>query len=257
MLADGVVGVLDCGMVGRVDEQLREDFEGMLLAAVDRDAEDLTDYVVRLGSVPPDFNRDALRAEIGEFVADYAGQSLENFDLSGALNAMTEIIRRYGIILPSSCSMLLKVLVMLEGTSRQLDPKFSLSEVMKPYYAKTASRRLSPQKLLHRTRRTLRDWERLIDAFPRDMADILTRVRRGNFDVNLQHRRLDATVNRLVMGILTAAMFIGSSLLWSRNVEPILWGYSVPGALGCTVAIVLGLRLLQAIKRSGKIEQRQ
>ena len=63
VLADGVVGVLDCGMVGRVDEQLREDFEGMLLAAVNRDAEDLTDYVVRLGSVPPDFDRDALRTD--------------------------------------------------------------------------------------------------------------------------------------------------------------------------------------------------
>ena len=255
VLADGVVGVLDCGMVGRVDEQLREDFEGMLLAAVNRDAEDLTDYVVRLGSVPPDFDRDALRAEIGEFVADYGGQSLEDFDLSGALSAMTEIIRRYGVILPSSCSMLLKVLVMLEGTSRQLDPKFSLSEVMQPYYVKAASRRLSPQKLWHRSRRTLRDWERLIDTFPRDMTDILTRVRRGTFDVNLQHRSLDATVNRLVMGIISAAMFIGSALLWSRDVRPMLWGYSVPGALGCMVAVVLGLRLLLAIKRSGDIEK--
>ena len=60
LLPGGVVGVLDCGMVGRIDEQLREDFEGMLLAAVSKDAEDLTDYVVRLGSVPNDFDRDAL-----------------------------------------------------------------------------------------------------------------------------------------------------------------------------------------------------
>ncbi len=87
------------------------------------------------------------------------------------------------------------------------------------------------------------------------MADILTRVRRGSFDVNLQHRRLDATVNRLVMGIISAAMFIGSALLWSRDVRPMLWGYSVPGALGCAVAVLLGIRLLQAIKRSGSIEQ--
>jgi ubiquinone biosynthesis protein len=253
LLEGGVVGVLDCGMIGRIDEQLREDFEDMLLAAVDRNADDLTEYVVRLGSVPPEFNRDALRSEIGEFISDFGGQSIEEFDVSGALNGMTNIIRRYGIILPSSCSMLLKVLVMLEGTSRQLDPKFSLAELIKPYYGKVARRRYSPQKLLNRTRRTLRDWDRLIDVLPRDLADILRRVRQGSFDVNLQHRRLDSTINRLVLGIITAALFLGSTALWSRDARPLIGGVSLFGALGSVVALILGIRLLLAIKKSGSI----
>jgi hypothetical protein len=253
LLEGGVVGVLDCGMIGRIDEQLREDFEDMLLAAVDRNADDLTEYVIRLGPVPPEFNRDALRSEIGEFISDFGGQSIEEFDVSGALNGMTNIIRRYGIILPSSCSMLLKVLVMLEGTSRQLDPKFSLAELIKPYYGKVARRRYSPQKLLNRTRRTLRDWDRLIDVLPRDLADILRRVRQGSFDVNLQHRRLDSTINRLVLGIITAALFLGSTALWSRDARPLIGGVSLFGALGSVVALVLGIHLLLAIKKSGSI----
>ena len=256
LLTDGALGVLDCGMVGRIDEQLREDFEGMLLAAVDRDAEELTDTIVRLGSVPPDFDRNALRAEIGEFLADFVGQSLADFDLSGALTTITEIIRRFRIILPASGSMLLKVLVMLEGTSRQLDPQFSLAELMRPYYHKAARRRFAPQQLLQRTRRAFRDWERLLDAFPRDAADVMSRIRSGTFDVNLQHRRLDSTVNRLVMGILAAALFVGSALLWSHNVPPSYGDYSVPGAAGCVVAVTMGWQLWRAIKRSGDIQQR-
>jgi ubiquinone biosynthesis protein len=254
MLRGGVLGVLDCGMVGRIDDQLRDDFEGMLLAAVNNDADQLTDYVVRLGSVPNDFDRDALRADVGEFLSDYAGQSLKDFDLSGALNTMTSIIRRYGIILPSSSSMLLRVLVMLEGTSRQLSPDFSLAELLKPYYAQTLKRRFSPQKLFHRTQRAFRDWERLIDMLPRDLADVLQRVRRGSFEVNLQHRRLEPTVNRLVLGILTAALFMGSAQLWSRGAAPLIGGISLFGALGCAMATLLGVRLLLAIRRSGSIQ---
>jgi ubiquinone biosynthesis protein len=254
MLQGGVLGVLDCGMVGRIDDQLRDDFEGMLLAAVNNDADQLTDYVVRLGSVPNDFDRDALRADVGEFLADYAGQSLKDFDLSGALNTMTSIIRRYGIILPSSSSMLLRVLVMLEGTSRQLSPDFSLAELLKPYYAQTLKRRFSPQKLFHRTQRAFRDWERLIDMLPRDLADVLQRVRRGSFEVNLQHRRLEPTVNRLVLGILTAALFMGSAQLWSRGAAPLIGEISLFGALGCAMATLLGVRLLLAIRRSGSIQ---
>ena len=254
LLAGNVIGVLDCGMIGFIDDQLREDFEGMLLAAVSKDAQSLTDYVIRLGSVPQDFDRDALGAEISEFVVDYVGQSLEDFDLSGALNGITEIIRRYGIRLPASCSMLLKVLVMLEGTSRQLNPDFSLAELLQPYYAKAMKRRFTPKKLMHRAQRTFRDWERFMDLLPRDAADILDRLRRGRFDINLQHRRLDATINRLICGILIAALYIGSAQMWSRNAPPLFRGVSIFGVLGAVTAFVATVWLLLAIKKSGKID---
>ena len=149
--------------------------------------------------------------------------------------------------------MLLKVLVMLEGTSRQLDPQFSLAELIKPYYAKVARRRFSPEKLLSRTRRAFRDWTRLIDMLPRDLADILRRVRQGSFDVNLQHRRLDATVNRLVLGILAAALFVGSTALWSSEAPPLVRGVSLFGVIGSLVSILLGGWLIIAIKKSGDI----
>jgi ubiquinone biosynthesis protein len=257
LLEGGVVGVLDCGMVGRVDDELRQEVEDLLLAAVQKDSRELTDVIVRLGSVPPDFDRRALQTEVGEFLSDFVGQTLENFDLSGALNGMTDIIRRYNIILPSGCSMLLKVLVMLEGTSRQLDPRFSLAELIEPYYAKAIQRRFSPKKLLHKAQRKVRDWDRLMDMLPRDLADIMDRIKRGTFDVHLEHRRLETTVNRLVLGILAAALFIGSTQLWSSATPPLMAGVSLFGALGYALAAFLGYRLLVAIKRSGDISPKK
>lgn len=256
VMPDGVVGVLDCGMVGRLDGALREDFEGMLLAAVNGDADELTDYITRLGEVPASVSRDALRAEVGDFASEYLTQSMSDFDLSGALKGLIDIIRSYKIILPSSCSMLLKVLVMLEGTACDLDPKFSLAELFKPYYTQAMRRKISPERLWHRTQRAVRDWDRLIDVFPRDMADILSRVRKGSFDVNLQHRRMDTIVNRLVMGVLSAALFVGSAELWSTGVKPVWWGVSVPGAVGCGVAVWLGFQLVQAIRKTGRLHQK-
>ncbi|MCH2117140.1 MAG: AarF/ABC1/UbiB kinase family protein [Pirellulales bacterium] len=256
VMPDGVVGVLDCGMVGRLDGALREDFEGMLLAAVNGDADELTDYITRLGEVPASVSRDALRAEVGDFASEYLTQSMSDFDLSGALKGLIDIIRSYKIILPSSCSMLLKVLVMLEGTACDLDPKFSLAELFKPYYTQAMRRKISPERLWHRTQRAVRDWDRLIDVFPRDMADVLSRVRKGSFDVNLQHRRMDTIVNRLVMGVLSAALFVGSAELWSAEVKPVWWGVSVPGAVGCGVAVWLGFQLVQAIRKTGRLHQK-
>ena len=122
---------------------------------------------------------------------------------------------------------------------------------MKPFYFKSIRRRMAPSRILRRLQKSFRDWERFLDSLPRDLSDIITRLRSGTFHVRLEHRRLDSTVNRLVMGILTAALFLGSSALWSLQAPPIIWGVSVFGLLGYLVSIWLGLRLLYAIRRTG------
>ncbi len=254
VLQDAVIGVLDCGMVGRVDEALREQVEDLLMAAVDQDTERLVDALVELGEVPPDFDRTALRSDVAEFVDRYGSVSIDDFDLSGALNGMVEIIRRHHILLPSRVSLLIKMLVMLEGTSQQLSPDFSIVELLEPYRAESIKRRLSPQRMLRKLQNAQRDWLRLAESFPGDITNLMERVRKGSFDVKLEHRRLDSIVNRLVLGILSAALFVGSTSLLSSQVKPLLWETSVPGALGCFVAVFLGFTLLRAIKKSGSIQ---
>ena len=253
VLPDGSIGLLDGGMVGSIDEHTRDDLEEMLMAAVNRDADRITDYVLRIGTVPRGIDRNALRVDISEFVTEYIGSSLKDFDLSGALTGLTTIIRDYRIILPPSISLLLKVLVMLEGTSRQLDRDFNLAELLQPYQAKAIRRKYSPEKMMHRVQRVYRDWDRLLEMLPREFADIVERIRDGSFDVKLEHRHLDTVVNRLVYGILVAALFMGSCWLTAAKIPPLVKGVSVVGAGGCLVAFVLGFRLFRAIKKSGDL----
>ena len=254
VLTDGSIGLLDCGMVGVLDRRTMEDVEGLLVAVVRKDPDLLTDNVTRIGSLPPGFDRRALETEITEYVRDYTGQALDQFDLSGALNDMTDIIRRYRIMLPSSIALLLKVLVMLEGTSRTLSRDFSLAELIEPYYRQALLGRMGVDRIVRRMSRSYRDWERLVDMLPRNLVDILSRVREGSFDVNLQHRHLDTVVNRLVYGILTAALIVASALLWSRATPPLFKGVSIVGAIGFLVSFGLAFRILRAIRKSGSLE---
>lgn len=254
VLTNGDIGLLDCGMVGRIDEKMREQFEDLLVAAADKDGDALCRGICDIAVLPSNFDFEELRVEIEEFLSEFGSQSLDDFDVGGALEQMMEIIRRFNIVLPSRITLLIKVLVMLEGTAKALNPSFSLAEIIEPYRAKIVGRRLSPQRLLRKAKRNLLDWNRLIESAPRDLTDILMQVKRGKFDVNLEHRKLDAVVNRLVMGIITAALFLGSALLWSQNVKPTLWGVSIAGGLGCVVAVVMGIRIILAVRRSGKLD---
>jgi ubiquinone biosynthesis protein len=99
--------------------------------------------------------------------------------------------------------------------------------------------------------RSWRDWSRLFDIVPREAAEILERMRQGTLDVHLQHRGLDATLNRVIYGVIAAALILASAMLLAGAVPPVLWGLSVLGVLGAAAALVLTVRLVWAIHRFG------
>jgi ubiquinone biosynthesis protein len=227
-----------------------EDLGGLMIAMVDQDTDDLLYYISRLGSLPADLDRELLENDLGGFLSEYTRSSLESLDVAAAIEDGVEIVRAHGVRLRPNISLLLKVLVMLEGTSRLLDRDFSLAEILEPYVKKLLLRRLSPKENLKRLVGMAKDWDRLIRGFPRHANQILERVDRGQFQVNLEHRHLDTAVNRLALGLLTAALFIGSSMILAAGVLPLLFGVSVFGALGTALALLLGFVVLKAIHNS-------
>lgn len=256
LLPGNIVGVIDCGMVGRIDEDLRDEVEALLLGIVENDSELVAEQVLRLGAVPADCSREKLRADLQDFMADYTGHPLNDIHVGAALSSLVEIIRSHHIVLPPSLAMLLKTLIVLEGTSRRFSPDVSLAELMQPYCTRLMLRRFSPGRIAKRARRSFRVWNRLLTALPRDITDMLARFRDGSFTVHIDHRHLDPIVNRLVLGILTAAIFLGSSELWSRQAAPLFYDVSIFGALGYAVSLFFGWRLMRAIKKSGNIQSK-
>lgn len=252
-LHNSALGLLDFGMVGRIDDQLRERFEDLLLAFAERDTRSVCDLIRELGEVPRELNPENLQREVEDFLAEYASLKLDELDLGRAIERMMEIIRKFKIILPSRVSLLIKVLVMLEGTAKELSPQFSLAEVLRPYQTKIIKRRMTPSRLYKKAKQQAKDWSRLVEMAPRELADILSQIKRGQFDVNLELRKIDAVINRLVMGVIVAALFVGSSMILSSNVPPLIWGVSAFGAFGCLVSFTMGFRLVRAIHKSGSV----
>jgi ubiquinone biosynthesis protein len=254
---DGRLGVLDCGMVGRVDDQTRNQFEAVVLAILEKDPAELTDAILQIATAPPDLDRALFRAEINDFCGDYLGRAIDRVDIQQATQEIHAILRRFRIVLPAGMAQLIRTLALLEGTSRHLTRDFNLLELLEPYARKMFLARFAPKRVLKESWRRLRMWDRLFQSGPDDIRDILDRLRQGTFDVHLQHRRLDAITNRLVYGILASALFVGSTLMLSSRVPPVLGEISVLGAIGALAALLLGARLLWEVQRSGGLSRQK
>ena len=264
VMNDGAIGMLDFGMVGRISERLREDIEAMLVAIVNEDVSMLTTLIKRVGRCPTDMNEAALSNDVADFVGQYSTQVVANFDMANALNDFVSVVRNYKIVLPSEASMLIKVLISLEGTGRCLSPEFSLMEIMKPFQRMMVLKRLSPARQMRKMRRFYLEVEQLIDKLPQRVSNILEQVQTGSFDIHLDHRKLGPTANRLVVGLMTSALFLGSSLMLSYKVPPLIFPETGPigiqdlsflGLTGAIVSLLMGFRLMWSIRKSGNLDE--
>jgi ubiquinone biosynthesis protein len=251
----GRIGLLDVGMVGRIDNTLRERIERGISAILHGDAAQLTELVMQIGDTPPHLDIIALEGDIAEQLAFYWGMPLDQFQLGNALDDLTAAIRRYHVMLPAPLALLLRVLIILEGTARLLSPKFNLAEMLEPYRQSFTVRRTSPRRLLRRILVDAQDWHDLLHAMPRQLSSILKMVNRQELGVQLSHRHLEPSVNRLAFGLMISALFVGSSMMWASKTPPLLWDNSVFGVLGCLAGLILGARLFRAIQHSGRLEQ--
>lgn len=266
VVGSDIVGLLDFGMVGRIDERLREDIEDMLMSIVNQDVPILTSLIKKVGTVPPGLDEAALAVDVADFVSHYAAQSLDRLDLGRALQDMTEIMYRHRIYLPAQVGMLIKALVTLEGTAQLLNPGFSLMEVMQPYHRRMLLRRLSPTRHIRKLRRVYFELEQLAEILPRRVGEILEQIQAGKFDVHLDHRGLGPSVNRLVLAMMASSLFLGSSLMLTSELHPLLfptqprlglYRLSVLGLLGCAISLLLALRLIWAIGKSGHLDRKE
>lgn len=261
LTGEGSLGLLDFGMVGRISESLREDIETMLASIVTRDVPMLVTLIKRVGRCPQELNESQFANDIADYVGHYSTQELSHFDMSGALIDFMDIVRSYNITLPSEASVLIKVLVTLEGTGRLMNPEFSLMEVMRPFQRLMMLKRLSPTRQARKIRRFYMQVEQMVEALPNRVSNIMEQIQSGRFDVHLDHRRLGPSVNRLVVGLMSSAIFLGSSWMVSSNVPPMMFtqdgkgGISLLGLTGIIVSLLMGLRLLWAIRKSGNLDE--
>ena len=258
----GGLGILDFGMIGRIDETLRETIEEMLVAISSGDQHRLMRLIRRIGDAPPTLDDSALSIDVAEFIGTYGRQNLGEFDLTGALNDLSDILHRHAIKLPNQSALLLKVLVSLEGTLRELGARFDSLDVVRNFMRRSMTRRLSPHRRIRQARRIYLEAENFLEAAPDEVISLLRQARRGEVSMTLEHQRLGPTVNRLVLGLMASAVFLGSSLLLAMNVPPLLFhdeswmalkDLSLLGLIGFCGSITVMLWLLLAINRSGHL----
>ena len=260
VLPDEKICFLDYGMVGRLDDELKQQLAELLMAVLHRDADRIISLLVYSGEMREDVDRSALKRDVLEFIDDYYDLALAEFSTGKLLTDFIDILNRYRIHFPTDLILLAKALVTLEGVARQLDPDFNLVVHLKPQVERLISSRHSASWVTRDLIGIGRDYGSLIRQLPQDLREVIHRINRNKFKIDLEHRGLerlitdlDKSSNRISFSLVIAALVIGSSLIMQTDKGPMLFDFPILGLFGYSIAGFLGLGLAIAILRSGRM----
>ncbi|MGB5446847.1 MAG: AarF/UbiB family protein [Psychromonas sp.] len=257
-LPDNRIAFIDFGMVGRLSVDRRHQVVQLLHSMVELDAPRVVEVLLDWAGDPA-VNQDALLFEVEEFVEQYHGVSLHNFNLGIMLTELMSMLREYALNLPPDLILLVKALITLEGVARQLDPDFDMVTQADPLLQQLMLARHSPDALAKRGWQALVGTAELLTGLPQDLRQLLRSARSGRFQLHVDVTRLktfgnqlDRAASRMAIGNVVAAMIIGSSIVMTVEGGPTLFGLPLFGILGFVGAAIGGIWLLISIWLSGR-----
>lgn len=252
---DGTICLLDYGMVGMLDERMREQLIDLLLAVSQQDVDAAVKLVLQLGEAGREIDRPLLQVDMRDFVVNYYGVELERLNVGRMLSDFVSILANHGIRCPGSLMLLIRALVTLEGIGRGLDPAFNLATHLQPFVERMVRARYHPLRMAERMWSESRQMAELAFDIPRNVNRTLRKLSEDDLRIQLEHRNLDHFIlelerssNRLVVGLVVAALIVASALIIAGKVSS---GWiSVPMYV---LSSLLAVWLILGIFRSGRL----
>ncbi|HUQ72917.1 MAG TPA: AarF/ABC1/UbiB kinase family protein [Planctomycetaceae bacterium] len=251
---DGAICLLDYGMVGMLDDETREQLIDLFVAIARKDVDTAMEMVLAIGQPYREVDRPLLKIDMRDFVANYYGVQLERLNVGHMLSDFVSILGQHGIRCPGSLTLLIRALVTLEGIGRALDPGFNLAKHLQPYVERLVKDRYQPSQMADRViKRSKRVWA-AAEQLPGFVAKTLQKLSADELQIQLELRGLnhfttevERASNRLVVGIVMAALIVASALLIRAGANQWL---TLPIYI---LSSLLGMWLIYGIFRSGRL----
>ena len=224
------IALLDFGIIGRLDSELKRNTVDMIVALSRADSREVSKILLKVGMATEQTNLDSFELNVDEIIRRWnpSGTARTTRVLHQLFNAC---IRNH-IRMPPDLILLAKALLTTEGTCTHLDPDFNFVEYSKPKIADLLRKERKPQALIKRfLERSMEAGDSLADI-PERTLEVLEKFKREPFRLDINDtdiRHLGSSIgfgsNKLSYAIITAALLVSGSML--IDIQPKIHGYSI------------------------------
>jgi ubiquinone biosynthesis protein len=258
VLADGRLGLLDFGSVGRLDASVRAALQRLLLAMDRGDPLAASDALLEVVPRPDEIDQQRLERALGRFMARHLGQGVHP-----SVQMFTDLFRivtGHGLSIPPEVAAVFRALATLEGTLGQLSPGFDLVAETRAFAARAFADQIDAATVRRTAAEELTTLLPMLRRLPRRVERIASAAEHGRLSLHVRlfaderdRRTVTGMLHQALLTILAATAGIMAVLLLDTSGGPTvtetvslyqLFGYNL-----LVVGSVLALRVLVLIFR--------
>lgn len=236
---DGVLAVLDFGLMGRIDRRRIGDLLSLLVAILLDDPEMLVAQLQEMEVIGDSRDVGRLEMDVARILERYRTATLGDTDVAALLDEVFAALRGHEVALPTDLLLIGKTVATVEGIAKHICPTFQPLEEIRPFLISLYMRRtLDPREQSRIVTRALADGVALLRTLPRELRGLMRRLNRGELrvetvraDDKAERAQRDRAVNRLALTMILCTTMVLSTLLL----------YYPPGGDGTPWAAYIGL----------------
>jgi ubiquinone biosynthesis protein len=218
------LALIDFGIVGRIDDSLRSHLAVLFVSLVAKDMDAIVDSFIRLNLLEYTVDRQSFKEDLSRALGKYYGNDLRHIDMGVVIMQSFEVAKKHHIRLPKDYVLLGKSIITLEGVARSLWPSFNIVDESKPFVSTLIKQKFGVKEFYLAARKNAPRFAEFLAALPDKSNTFLSEVHGLDEKLKLLERdivRLDSSItrgtNRLVMGIIIAALVISFALIVDIN----------------------------------------
>lgn len=248
VLPDSQIGMIDFGVVGRLNKRTQGTIANMLLALSLEDYERLAYEYVDLAPFTDKVNIDLFAKELRELIAPYYGLTLRNVNLGKILMKSSRIAAKHHLQVPSDLMLFFKSIVAIEGMGRKIQKDFDFLQYSLEFAGDLVKTQFGPDRMLGELSQVVRESKALINALPRQLHFFLRKINSPDhaFQIRIREikdlkRAVESSFNLLFLGVIISSLILSSSYVVTHPSNSYILGLPTVSFVGYTVAILLGL----------------
>jgi len=256
VMPGNVVCLLDFGLMGYASMRQREKLASLLYETSRQDEKRFTKSLLSVVHRTGPVDEEALERDVAYLIQEHAYLPTTELQLWSLLNMLSQLLIMHNLSFPTQLVWLLKALATGEDIARRLGADFDMAEYTRHYGEQLLRRRFSPLRQARELSSTLLDLWELIRDLPYQAKNIFYQLSEGRLKIEFEHiglepmrKSLEQASNRLVLAVIVAALLVGSSMVITSDIPPIVAGMPVIGLIGYILAGFMGICLLISVLR--------
>ncbi|HIW76027.1 MULTISPECIES: ABC1 kinase family protein [Gordonibacter] len=246
LVSDGDIVWIDLGMVGLLSPVERGLVGKMLRAAAENDPYALMQALLTATREDGPVDHGRLLDQLGQLVASYATANLASINVGQALLDVFDVLRSQNLAMPPSFTLLARGMVTIEGVLVDIAPDESVIDIIADHVRR---RERTWESMETKAREfmsiALSSTESAV-RLPTQASHTLDMVNRGQVKVGAELgiptdvlAALYSVSGTVAMALISAGLFVGSSLLAQTNMHPQFLGVPFLAVFGYVGAFVL------------------